>query len=138
MAVGARDATFAFSEVRIGLVPAVIAVVCQRVITPRAFARYALTGEVFDGDAAAACGLLTLAVTDTEVGVTVGEIVAALHQTEPTAVAITKRLLADLPTMSSADGFALAAEISVERFGSAEGREGIAAFREMRPPSWAW
>lgn len=138
LAVGALDATFAFSEVRIGLVPAIISVVCQRVMPPRAFARYALTGEVFDGAAAAACGLLTLAVAEPQVGVAVGEILVALHETEPTAVTMTKRLIADLPTMSRRDGFAHAAAISLDRFDSDEGREGITSFREKRKPTWAW
>ena len=138
IAVGAVDATFAFTEVRIGLVPAIIAVVCQRVMPPRAFARYTLTGEVFDGAAAAACGLLTLAVAQPHVAGLVDEVLASLHGTEPTAVGITKRLIAELPMMARREAFAHAAAISVERFGSAEGREGIAAFREKRPPSWAW
>ena len=86
----------------------------------------------------AACGLLTLAVAEPHVGGAVGEILAALHGTEPTAVEITKRLIAELATMPARDAFVHAAAISVERFVSAEGREGIAAFREKRPPSWAW
>ena len=48
IAVCAREATFGFSEVRIGVIPAIIAVVCQPVMTPRAFARHVLTGAVFD------------------------------------------------------------------------------------------
>ena len=138
IAVGPADATFAFSEVRLGLVPAIIAVVCQRVMPARAFAHYTLTGEVFDGAAAAACGLLTHCVPAWELEEVVSGILAALHQTEPNAVAMTKQLIAELPTLPTGDAFARAAAISVERFESAEGREGIAAFREKRRPSWAW
>ena len=138
IAVGAQDATFAFTEVRLGLVPAIIAVVCQRVMQPRAFARYSLTGEVFHGTAAAGCGLLTLAVPEAEVDQAVAAMLVALHETEPTAVGITKQLIAALPSLATSDAFAHAAAISVQRFESAEAREGIAAFREKRRPSWAW
>lgn len=138
IALAPSAATFAFTEVRIGVVPAIIAVVCQRVMQPRPFERYVLTGETFDAAAAAACGLVTVAVPDADLDATVASVLADLHRTEPTAVAITKGLVAALPEMDLSDAFAHAAAISVERFASAEGREGIAAFREKRSPSWAW
>lgn len=138
IAVAPSTATFAFTEVRLGLVPAIIAVVCRRVMDARTFARLALVGETFDAATAVACGLLTRAVEPDAFEAAFDGLLAEIHRTEPNAVATTKRLIADLATMSIADGFDHAAAISTAAFDSAEGREGIAAFREKRSPSWAW
>jgi enoyl-CoA hydratase/carnithine racemase len=135
--VAPARATFAFTEVRIGVAPAVIAVVCQRRMHPRALARYALTGEQFDAAEAAAAGLVTIAIDDEAAEPTVAALADAIRLTEPTAVRTTKHLLEQLPTLTLADGFTWADQVSRERFGSPEAAEGIAAFREKRPPSWA-
>ena len=138
IAIAPDDATFAFTEVRLGLVPAIIAVVCRRVMDARAFTRLALVGEGFGAPEAVASGLLTRAVARDAFEVDFAALLGEIHRTEPKAVGITKRLLDDLGSLSLADGFAHAAAISTTAFDSAEGREGIAAFREKRPPSWAW
>ena len=138
IAIAPASATFAFTEVRLGLVPAIIAVVCRRVMDARTFARLTLVGETFDAATAVASGLLTRAVDPEALDSEVAALLAEIHRTEPVAVATTKRLLEDLASMSIADGFAHAAAISTAAFDSEEGREGIAAFREKRPPSWAW
>ena len=138
IAIAPTSATFAFTEVRLGLVPAIIAVACRRVMDARAFARLALVGETFDAATAVDSGLLTRAVHPDAFDDEIAALLAEIHRTEPNAVATTKRLLDELATMSIEDGFAHAAAISTNAFDSAEGREGIAAFREKRPPSWAW
>ena len=138
IAVAPDDATFAFTEVRLGLVPAIIAVACRRVMDARSLARLSLVGEAFDAAEAVTSGLLTRCVARDSFDENVAALLAEIHRTEPNAVATTKRLLDDLASMSLPDGFAHAAAISTSAFDSAEGREGIAAFREKRPPSWAW
>jgi len=138
IAIAPADVNFAFSEVRLGLVPAIIAVVCRRVMDVRAFSRLALVGESFDAAEAVRSGLLTKAVARDEFDRELAALIEELHRTEPNAVATTKRLLDDLGAMTLADGFTHAARISASAFDSAEGREGIAAFREKRPPTWAW
>ena len=132
--VAGRSATFAFSEVRIGVVPAVISAVCRPRMLPHVVHRLMLTGEVFDAATAAAGGLVDLAVDDGEVSATVAAQVRALAAGAPAALAQTKLLLragSDL-----AGQFPALLELSSRFFASAEGQEGIAAFREKRPASW--
>ena len=137
LTVGLAGATFGFSEVRIGVAPAIIAVPILRRMDPRAVRELFLTGEPFEGTRARAAGLLDRAVADDELDATVDELVHALAKGAPGALAATKRLLAELPGPDLQTDFRRMAELSAERFGSAEGREGIAALLEKRPPSWA-
>ena len=135
--IAPTSASFAFSEVRIGVAPAVIAVLCQRRMTPRAAGRYLLTGEVFDAATAREAGLVTVVVEPADLDAATAEIVHAVRQTEPNAVAATKRLLVDLPSMSVDDGLRDAEMISTALFGSPEATEGIAALKERRAAAWA-
>ena len=134
--VGLSDATFAFSEVRIGVAPAIIAVPILRRMEPRAAREFFLTGEAFDGTRARHAGLLDRAVGEGELDATVDEFVHCLAKGAPEALALTKRLLLELPGPDLQEDFRRMAEVSAERFGSAEAREGIAALLEKRPPSW--
>lgn len=134
--VAPSDATFAFAEVRIGVAPAMIAVLCMRRMTPRALGRYLLTGERFDADAAVEAGLVTQAVGRDQLDSVVDAVLADLRATEPKAVAETKALLRGLPGMGVAEGLAHAEAVSARLFSSPEAAEGIAAFRQKRPPSW--
>jgi enoyl-CoA hydratase/carnithine racemase len=135
--IAPTTATFAFSEVRIGVAPAIIAVLCQRRMPARAASRYMLTGEVFDAEAAVDAGLVTLAVEPDELDAATERVAEAVRLTEPNAVAATRRLLVDLPAMSVGDGLRHAEAISTALFESPQAAEGIAAFREKRPPRWA-
>nr|WP_207798419.1 enoyl-CoA hydratase-related protein [Klenkia marina] len=128
--VAGASATFGFAEVRIGVVPAVISAVCRPRMHANAVHRLMLTGEVFDAATAQATGLVDLAVADDDVSATVEAQVTALAAGAPAALAETKRLL-----RSELD-FAPLLETSARFFASAEGQEGIAAFREKRPASW--
>jgi enoyl-CoA hydratase/carnithine racemase len=144
LAVAGPSATFAFSEVRVGVAPAVIAVPGLRVMDRRAFARYALTGDRFGAADALAAGLLT-AVADDVDGWVAG-VVASFLRSSPAAVAATKELTgwagtgafrAGAPGASAWDGAMAAAEaLSDELFASADGTEGMAAFVEKRPARW--
>ena len=136
LAVGLTTATFAFSEVRLGVAPAVIAVACLRRMDRRAARELFLTGEPFDGVAAGQVGLLDRVVPEAELDPTVDALVQRLALGGPQALAATKTLLRDLPGPSLAEDFARMAALSAERFASDEGQEGIAAFRGRRPPSW--
>ena len=136
LAVGLTSATFGFSEVRLGVAPAVIAVPCLRRMDRRAARELFLTGEPFDGVRAEQVGLLDRAVPEDELDASVDGLVDALGRGGPEALAATKALLREVPGPSLADDFARMAALSAERFGSAEGREGIAAFREKRPAAW--
>jgi methylglutaconyl-CoA hydratase len=129
IAVAARDATFSFTEVRLGVAPAVISLVTlPRLGHTRALELY-LTGETFDGIRAAEIGLVNVA-TD-EVDAAVAGYVEQLRLGAPRALAETKRLV------RAPLDFAAMERLSLELFGGEDAAEGIAAFREQRPPRWS-
>jgi methylglutaconyl-CoA hydratase len=136
LAVAPDTATFAFTEVRLGVVPAMIAVTCLRRMDPRAAAEYFLTGEVFDARRAQEIGLINRAVPAGELDAAVAHYTGMLLRGAPEALAIAKRLPRTVPAMDVEEGLAAMTELSVERFGSDEAREGIAAFLEKRDPRW--
>ncbi|GAA0369198.1 enoyl-CoA hydratase family protein [Microbispora corallina] len=135
-AVAPDTASFAFSEVRLGVAPAMIAVTCLRRLDPRAAAEYFLTGEVFTATRAAEIGLLTKAVPEQDLDAAVAHYTDMLLRGGPEALAITKRLVREVPLMPVDEGFRAMAALSAERFTSAEGQEGIRAFMEKRPAAW--
>ncbi|GAB2931605.1 enoyl-CoA hydratase-related protein [Nonomuraea fastidiosa] len=135
-AIAPLTASFAFSEVRLGVAPAMIAVPVLRRLSARAAAEYFLTGEVFDAARAVEIGLLSRAVPEEELDATVAYYTEMLIKGGPEALAITKRLVREVPGMSFQEGLRRMAELSAERFTSEEGQEGIAAFKAKRPPAW--
>lgn len=136
IAVAAQHATFAFTEVRLGLVPAVISVTVLPRLLPRAAHELFLTGEAFAADRAVAIGLLTGAVPADRLDAEVARYTDLLGQGAPGALAATKQLLRRCPAPTLAEDFAAMLDLSATHFASAEGREGIRAFAEKRPPSW--
>jgi len=133
--VAGPAATFAFTEVRLGLAPAVISLPLRPRLDPRAASRYYLTGETFDAAEAVRIGLVTVAAEDT--GAALEPILTALRLASPQGLAESKRLAAaDLLHSFERDGEERVDQ-SARLFGSAEAREGMTAFLERRPPSWA-
>ena len=131
--VAAEAATFAFSEVRLGLVPAVISAVVLPRMVPHVAHRLMLTGKVFDAAAAAAGGLVDLVVPEADVNAVLRAQLIELTAGAPSALAETKRLLrASTPPLA----FDELLELSARYFASEEGQEGIASFREKRPARW--
>ena len=137
IAVAPDDTTFSFTEVRIGVAPAMIAVACAPRMTPRALSRYLLSGETFSAAEAVASGLITATWPAAEFEAGLEGILDGLRKAEPRAVARTKSLLAELRTLSRDEAFALTEHLSAEFFASPEAAEGRASFREKRLPSWA-
>jgi methylglutaconyl-CoA hydratase len=136
IAVCALDATFAFSEVRLGVIPAVISSTVLPRLAPRAAAELYLTGDVFDGARAAGIGLVTAAVPAEELDAAVARYTESLVRGGPLALAGTKQLLRRHPAETIRADLAELSTRSAGYFRSAEGREGVAAFREKRPASW--
>jgi methylglutaconyl-CoA hydratase len=134
--VAAREATFAFSEVRIGVVPAVISLTVLPRIAPRAAQELFLTGEVFDAERAARIGLITAVADAEKLDDEVDRYVRALALGGPHALAATKELLSRPQPPTPSAGFAEMNALSAGFFASAEGQEGIIAFAEKRPPRW--
>jgi methylglutaconyl-CoA hydratase len=137
MAVAAEAATFAFTEVRVGVAPAMILVPALRVMDRRFLARAALTGERFGAAEAVEAGLLT-AVTPDEAALDawVADRTTALRQAAPGAVRATKELLRMLPAQEWDEGLAAAAVTSADLFAGAEAAEGMDAFLQKRRPDW--
>lgn len=135
IAICARGATFAFSEVRIGVVAATISPPVLARITPRAASDLMLTGKAFDSDHAQQIGLVTRTVDQLDLDETVNDLVAHIKRCEPNAVAATKKLLR-ASVQDFSDQVVQLAELSARYFQSPEAAEGMAALREKRRPSW--
>lgn len=136
IAIAVERASFAFSEVRIGVVPAVISVPCLRRMPSRAAAEYFLTGEVFGAARAAEIGLVTRAVPAEDLDREVARYARLLLRGGPEALAGTKSVLRNVPRQDFRTGLSLMSELSGRYFGSDEAREGMAAFAAKRDPAW--
>ena len=123
--------TFAFSEVRLGLAPAMISLTTLPRLTARAAGRYYLTGEIFDAPTAAQIGLVTQAVDDIDLAT--NALLDALRKASPQGLRETKPLTTHDLTFDNADALA---EQSARLFASDEAREGMTSFLEKRPPRW--
>ncbi len=137
IAIAARDATFAFSEVRIGVVPAVISVTVLPRLLPRAAHELFLTGETFDGARAVAVGLVNSAVPADGLDAEVTRYVEMLRLGAPGALAATKEMVRGERPASMEEQFDAMLALSAGFFAAEEGQEGMRAFAEKRPPSWA-
>ena len=137
IAVASSDARFAFSEVRIGVAPAVISVVCLQVMHRRDAQELLLTGERVDADRVLRAGLVTAVAAADKLDDVVGAYVASLLEGGPEALGHTKELLRRVPASERGEAFALTARMSAELFASAEAREGMTAFLEKRKASWS-
>jgi len=122
-------AVFAFSEVKLGIVPAVISPFALRKIGETAARRYFVTGERFDSATALRIGLVHEVSDDLEVALE--RVLGELRTAGPRAARHAKRLVLERP-----DGAETARRIA-ERRTSEEGQEGLRAFLERRRPAWA-
>jgi enoyl-CoA hydratase len=137
VAVSVDTVTFAFTEARLGLAPAIISLTTLPWMTPRLAHRWCLSGEIFDASQAAAAGLVSQAVPPADLDAAVAAVTAELLKASPQGLAETKRLLSRATLARiDAEGEEILA-LSSGLFASAEAREGMAAFLERRSPSWA-
>jgi methylglutaconyl-CoA hydratase len=128
IAVAEPRAVFAFSEVKLGIIPAVISPFALAKIGPSWARRYFVTGERFD--AATALGMGLVHEVDADLDAVVDRVLAELANAGPRAARHAKRLVLERP-----DGPETARRIA-ERRTSAEGQEGLRAFLERRTPEW--
>lgn len=138
IAIGAESAVFAFSEVRLGLVPATIGPFVIQAIGWRQARRYFLTAERFDAAKAAEIGLLHEVVSDEALEERVGALVEELCLGGPAALGEVKALLHHLygRTDVTHRGELRCATRLAQVRASEEGREGIGSFLERRKPAW--
>lgn len=137
VALCAQSAKFALSEVRLGLMPSIISPFVVRAIGAREARRYFQTAERFDADEAYRIGLVHRVVTPVELDDSADEIIRSLLQGGPEAQAATKDFVA-LNHQSPINKELLrdAAKRIANLRASAQGKEGVSAFLEKRPPQW--
>ena len=136
IAVAVETATFAFTEVRIGVVPAVISVTVLPRLLPRAAHELFLTGETFDAHRAVGIGLLNSAVPADGLDAEVARYTDMLALGGPLALAATKAMLRRPAADTMAADFTGMLELSAKHFASEEGQEGIQSFVAKRKASW--
>lgn len=137
MAVASVDAQFAISEVKFGIIPAVISPYVLRAIGPRHALRYFQSGERFSAQRALAMGLVTEVCERDQLDATIAQLVGLLMSGAPLAQQSAKHLIA------AVDGCPIDAAISEEtaqriarQRATSEAKDGISAFLEKRTPAW--
>lgn len=137
MAIGADNALFSLSEVRIGLAPAVISPFVVQALGERAARRYALTAERFSGSRARELGLLAEAYPAAELDAQIESWVANLLLNSPQAMQVSKDLLREVGSGVLNPPLRRYTENAIARIRvSPEGQEGLNAFLEKRTPAW--
>lgn len=137
VAIGAEDAQFSLSEVRIGLAPAVISPFVVQAIGERAARRYALSAERFSGSRARELGLLAECYPAAELDAALEQWIANLLLNSPQAMKATKDLLKEVGSGALSPALRRYTESAIARIRvSAEGQEGLRAFLEKRQPQW--
>jgi methylglutaconyl-CoA hydratase len=134
--VAAEDAVFGLTEVRLGLIPAVIAPYVINKIGRSAAREVFLTGTRFSAGRAAALGLVHAVVPAASMDATIGAYLADLLAGAPGALADAKHLIAECSRRTTTESATFCAEAIAERRASAEGQEGIKAFLDKRKPNW--
>ena len=137
LTVAADAAIFSFSEVRVGVIPAMISVVVLPKLGIQNTMWLFLTGERFAAPRAVQLGLIHRAVPAAELDAAVEEILAMVRLGGPNAVREAKQLVRRVPTLSMDDGFRYTTKKIGELFASEEAAEGMQAFLEKRKPRWA-
>ncbi|MFI9393607.1 enoyl-CoA hydratase family protein [Streptomyces bauhiniae] len=134
IAAASTEATFAFTEVRIGVAPAVISLPLLPRTDPRELSRYYLTGERFGPAEAVRLGLLTL--TGDDVDEALAPVLDGLRRSSPEALAATKELLTARVLETFDRDAAHLTALSARLFSAPEAREGMTAFLERRDAAW--
>jgi methylglutaconyl-CoA hydratase len=137
IAIAVETAKFAFSEVRVGVVPATISVLVIPKLGVHQSMRLFLSGERFEAQRALEYGLLHRVVASDALERAVQEEVDAIALGGPNAVREAKRLVREVASLPVDEAFRRAEALIGELFASPEAAEGAAAFVEKRPPSWA-
>jgi methylglutaconyl-CoA hydratase len=130
------SATFGFSEVRLGVAPVIISVVCLPKMRLASAQSAFLRGQRFSARDAADWGLITACVAPSELDDAIASVLSDLLAGEPRALAATKELLRTVPGLDVAEAYAWTTDLSQRLFASDEAREGMSAFLEKRPAAW--
>lgn len=137
LVLASSAAKFSFSEVRIGVIPAMISVVVLPKIGIHEGMWLFLTGETFDSERAREIGLVHRVAASEELDTAVQRVIDMVRLGGPNAVSAAKQLVRKVPTMTMDDGLRYTAGVIGGLFASEEAAEGMRAFAEKRPPAWA-
>jgi methylglutaconyl-CoA hydratase len=137
LTLAADTATFAFSEVRVGVIPAIISVLCIPKLGIQNAMWLFLTGERISAARAAEVGLVHRAVPAPELDRAVDEVIGLVRLGGPNALREAKKLIRRVPALSLDEGFRETTATSLALFRSEEAAEGMGAFVQKRKPSWA-
>lgn len=135
--VAAEDAVFGFTEVKLGILPAVISPYVLAKIGRSAARHLFLTGERFSAARAREVGLVHHVVPAADLDATVDRVVRDLLTSSPSAIAATKELLRLIACESTDNVIGVTSEAIAEQRVSPEGQEGMRAFLEKRKPDWS-
>ena len=137
IAIGTPDASFALSEVKLGLAPATIGPYVINAIGARAARRYFLTAERFSAEIAKNLGLLSEVVAPDALDTTIEALLTALLNNSPQAVGVTKQLIREIADQPVTDELIQhTSQVIADLRVSPEGQEGLAAFLGKRSPRW--
>lgn len=135
--IASAEAKIGFTEVRIGFVPAIVSVFVLRKLGEAAARDLFLRGHIISAHEAADVGLITRAVPADELDAAVATLAGEIaSETSPTAVRLTKRLLAEIPGLDLQEALAYAVRLNASARSTADCKVGIAAFLEKRVPPW--
>ena len=138
VAVAARTASFRFSEVKLGIIPAMVSPFVIAAIGERTARRYMLTGEEFDAAEACRIGLVHDVVEEVNLDARVERLLAQLRSSAPHAIPEVKKLVADMAEAPlNEEVVAESARRMAEIRATPEAQEGLSAFLEKRRPQWA-
>jgi methylglutaconyl-CoA hydratase len=137
IAIAAEDAKFGFTEVRLGVIPAIISVVCLPKMRRGEALEAFLRGNRVSAARAAELGLISRAVPREQLDDAVEEVLADIRKGGPNALGLAKRLVYEVPGMEQKEAFAYTSKLSAELFRGEEAAEGMKAFLQKRPAAWA-
>ena len=137
ISIASEDVKFGFTEVRLGVAPAIISVVCLPKMRRGEAMEAFLRGNRFPAARAAELGLINRAVPADQLDAAVAEVIDDLRKGGPNALGFAKRLVYEVPSMAQKDAFAWTAALSGQLFAGDEAKEGMTAFLKRRPAAWA-
>ena len=137
IAIAQDDVKFGFTEVRLGVTPAIISVVCLPKMRRGEAMEAFLRGNRFSASRAAELGLISRAVPAGELDAAVDEVLADLCLGGPEALGFAKRLVYEVPTMEQREAIEWTTDLSQRLFKSEEAAAGMKAFLKREKPPWA-
>jgi len=137
IAIAQEDVKFGFTEVRLGVAPAIISVVCLPKMRHGDAMEVFLRGNRFPAARAAELGLISRAVPAADLDAAVDEVLADLRLGGPEALGVAKRLVYEVPAMEQKEAFAWAADLSGRLFKGKEAAAGMKAFLKREKAPWA-